>query len=156
MDFVSALAAGLEASALGQAARASIFLYPLANILHVLGAALMVGAIVTFDIAVLRGAAAARAVVRAGMPVAAIGLALQVATGIVLFAAEASHLVRNPVFVAKLAVIGLGLLNITWFHLIFAGSHGRGHTLAGARPYALISLLAWTLALLLGRAIAYV
>lgn len=156
MDFVSTLALAIEASALGRLARASIWLYPLANILHVLGAALMVGAIVTFDLAVLRGAAAARAVVRAGMPVAAFGLVLQVVTGVVLFAAEAGPLVRNPVFVAKLAVIGLGLLNITWFHLIFASSYGRGQSLAGARPYALVSLLAWTIALLLGRAIAYV
>lgn len=156
MDFVPALAAAIEASALGHLARSSVWLYPLANLLHVLGAALMVGAIVTFDLAVIRGAAAARAVVRAGMPVAAFGLALQVVTGIVLFAADASHLVRNPVFIAKLAVIGLGLLNITWFHLIFAGASGRGPSLAGARPYAVISLLAWTIALLLGRAIAYV
>lgn len=156
MDFVSVLAATLEGSALGHLARSSIWLYPLANLLHVLGAALMVGSIVTFDLAVLRKAAAAKAIVRAGMPVAAFGLALQVVTGIVLFSAEASHLVRNPMFVAKLAVIGLGLLNITWFHLIFASSYGRGQSLAGARPYALVSLLAWTIALLLGRAIAYV
>lgn len=156
MDFVSAMAAALETSAFGHWARASAWLYPAANILHVLGAALLVGAIVTFDVAVLRAAPAARAVVRAGMPVAGLGLGLQIVTGFVLFAAEAGPLVRNPVFVAKLAMVGVGLLNLAWFHLVLGGGRGRAEALAGARPYALVSLIAWTTALLLGRAIAYV
>lgn len=156
MDFVSTLAAALEGSALGHLMRESPWLYPLANILHVLGVALLVGGVATFDMAVLRRLPAARAVVRAGLPVAAGGLLLAIASGGLLFAAEASTLVRNPVFVAKLAAVVLGLVNVGLFHLVFAGALRRSEALAGARPYAFVSLVAWMAALLLGRAIAYV
>lgn len=156
MDFVSAFAVALEGSALGHLMRENPWLYPLANILHVLGVALLVGGVATFDLAVLRRLPAVRAVVRAGLPVAAAGLLLAIASGCLLFAAEASTLMRNPIFVAKLASVGLGLVNVGLFHLVFAGSLRRGEALAGAQPYALVSLMAWTAALLLGRAIAYV
>jgi len=43
-----------EHSGLGHAARSTGWLYPLANLVHVLGAALVVGASATFDIHVLR------------------------------------------------------------------------------------------------------
>lgn len=156
MDLLLALAALAEGSALGRLARASVWLYPAANLVHVLGAALLVGAIATFDIAVLRRAPAARAVVRAGMPVAAAGLVLLLASGLVLFAAEAGPLVRNVAFLAKLGFIALGILNLALFHLVFSGALRRGDIPTGARPYAALSLAAWIATLLLGRGIAYV
>ena len=36
-------------------------------------------------------------------------------TGSVLFTAEASHVIINPVFQLKLALIALGLVNVTVF-----------------------------------------
>ena len=156
MALLYALAALVEGSALGQMARASAWLYPVANLAHVLGAALVVGAIATFDVAVLRRVPAARAVVRAGIPVAAASLVLLLASGTVLFAAEAGPLVRNVAFLAKLGVIALGILNLTLFHLAFSGALKRGEVPAAARLFAAISLAAWIAALLLGRAIAYV
>ena len=156
MDLMLALAALAEGSALGRMARASVWLYPAANHAPVLGAALMVGAIATFDIAVLRRMPAARAVVRAGIPVASTGLVLLVASGIVLFVAEAGPLVRNVVFLSKLGFIALGILNLALFHLAFSGALRRGEMPKGARTYAVLSLAAWTATLLLGRGIAYV
>ncbi|MEP9348457.1 hypothetical protein [Xanthobacter sp. KR7-225] len=156
MTLLYALAALVEGSALGQMARASVWLYPVANLAHVLGAALVVGAIATFDIAVLRRVPAARGLVRAGIPVAAAGLVLVLVSGTVLFAAEAGPLVRNGVFLAKLGVIALGILNVTLFHLAISGALKRGEVPATARLFAAISLTAWIAALLLGRAIAYV
>ena len=44
----------IEASGFAQMARSSVWLYPAANIAHVLGAGLLVGAILVFDILVLR------------------------------------------------------------------------------------------------------
>lgn len=156
MDLLLALAAFAEGSALGRMARASVWLYPAANLAHVLGAALMVGAIATFDVAVLRRMPAARTVVRAGIPVAAAGLALLVISGIVLFSAEAGPLVRNVVFLVKLGFIALGILNLGLFHLTFSSALRRGEMPDGARTYAALSLSAWIATLLLGRGIAYV
>ncbi len=53
-DIITAAFTALEQSSLGAAARGSAWLYPLANVSHVLGAALLVGAIATFDIQVIR------------------------------------------------------------------------------------------------------
>lgn len=156
MEAVLALAAGLEASAFGHAVRSSTWLYPLANLVHVLGAALLVGASATFDVAVLRGDRAARFVLRAGVPLAALGLGLQLASGFVLFAAEAGPLMRNPAFLAKLAFIAVGLANIAVFHGFFRGDPQRPPLSRGARVAAAVSLFAWAAALLSGRAIAYV
>lgn len=160
MDAVAALAQAVETSALGVHARSSVWLYPLANLVHVLGAALLVGAVATFDIAVLRRAGGVAAVLRAGIPVAALGLALQIGSGIVLFAAEAGPLMRNPAFLGKLAFIAVGLVNIAAFHLLYgrmlrSAEAGTAGTALPRRPAA-ISLAAWIAALLLGRAIAYV
>lgn len=150
------LAAALEGSALGMAARTSIWLYPVANITHVLGAALLVGASVTFDLAVLRRSLSAGRVLRAGIPVAAVGLALQIVSGTVLFAAEAEPLVNNSAFLAKLVFIAVGLANIAAFHLLFPVRGWGESPPDGVRLTAALSLGAWIGALLLGRAIAYV
>lgn len=151
MDAVAALAGALEVSGLGRAARASGWLYPLSNLLHVLGAALLVGGIAVFDIGVLRRAEAAAAIGRIAIPLAALGLALQIGSGAVLLAAEAVALSRNPAFLAKLGLIALGLLNVALFHRLV----GPDRTSGPARTLALVSLASWTLALLAGRAIAY-
>ncbi len=45
----------IEFSQLGAMARRGVWLYPAANTLHVLGAALLVGAILVYDIRILRG-----------------------------------------------------------------------------------------------------
>ena len=104
VDTIAGIVAAFEHSGLGQAARGAVWLYPLVNMLHVLGAALLVGAIVTFDIQVLRRASGAGAVSRAAIPVAVAGLLLQVASGVVLLSAE-QRMIRR-VLVA--AVLGRG------------------------------------------------
>src|SRR5215510_2726767 len=88
-DIITAAFTALEQSSLGVAARGSGWLYALANISHVLGAALLVGAIATFDIQVLRRAKNVGVIARAVTPVAAFGLALQIVSGMVLLAADA-------------------------------------------------------------------
>lgn len=142
----------LEASDLGRAARASVWLYPAANLAHVVGSAMVLGAIAVLDVLLMRGRAeTAAAVAGTAIPIAAAGLVVQIATGIVLLAAEASATGVNPAFLAKLGLIALGLVNVAWFHL------GRSGWADGAgRLHGAVSLGAWTGAVLAGRAIAYV
>jgi hypothetical protein len=148
--------AALETSGLGHAARHSSWFFTVANLLHVLGAAFVVGGIGVFDLTVLsarsRGAAE---VARVAIPLAGAGLALQIPTGFVLLAVEATKLGVNPAFLAKTGLIAVGIVNLAVFHARF-GSVSRGVDLPpSARISAAVSLGAWDLALLAGRMIAY-
>ena len=146
----------LEQSALGHVSRHSAWLFTIANLLHVLGAAFVVGGIGVFDIKAMRDRGRGAAVVgRIAIPLAATGLAIQVPTGLVLLSVEATKLGVNPAFYAKLAFIAVGLVNLVVLHARF-GAATRGEDLpASVVPYAAISFVAWVLTLLAGRMIAY-
>ena len=154
-DIVGAAFTALEQSSLGAAARGSAWLYPLANMSHVLGAALLVGAIVTLDLQVLRRANNVGIIARAVTPVAACGLVLQVASGTVLLAADAMPVVVNPVFQFKMAMFALSLINVAVFRRRFGGGLKAEIPLEGATWPAALSLASWLLVLLAGRFIAY-
>jgi len=154
-DGLGGLLHAYEMSALGVAARGTVWLYPLANLLHVLGAALLVGGIASFDIAVLRRSRAVAAFAAIVLPIAAAGLALQLVTGLVLFAAEATTLALNLAFQVKMAILLVGLVNLAAFHWRFNGAIGEGFVPQGARRFAVVSLAAWVVVLLAGRGIAY-
>ena len=134
------IAAALEATALAQFLKVSAWVYPLVNAGHILGIALLVGAVLPMDVALLRGDATLVSRLR---PWAAAGLVLAVLCGLLLFITQASDYIVNHWFQAKIALVALTALN--------AVIHLR-HT---ARHAALISLAAWPAALVCGRMIAY-
>ena len=149
----------LEGSAAGMAVRRSLWIYPIASILHVLGVGLLLGSIVALD---LRFLGAARAVpLRAAadllIPIAATGLLLQIPTGIVMLLADASHLLTNPLMQVKLLLILAGLANVALFHRLAGPRLTRleAPLPTSLRLGALVSLLAWPMVAILGRAIAY-
>lgn len=149
--------AALEASFLGQTARASTWLFPLSNLAHVLGAGLLVGSIAVFDILLLRRRYdAAAAVASSALPLAATGIVMLALSGPVLFSAEATALGRNPVFLTKMTLISAAFFNIAayyaaaWREKVDSGFPTR------ARVHAGISLTLWIMVLLAGRLIAYV
>ncbi len=148
--------AALEDSWLGHAGRHSAWLYTAANLLHVLGAAFVVGGIAVFDLKVLaEHGKNAQQVGRYAIPLAAAGLTIQIPTGFLLLAVEARALGVNPAFYAKLVFIAIGLVNVILFHSRFNAALRTGTLPSEARPYTLISLLAWIAVLLAGRMIAY-
>ena len=155
LEAVVAAMKALEDSGLGQLARGSGWLYPVANLAHVLGAALLVGAIATFDIQVLRRAGGSNVVLRAVTPIAVIGVLAQIASGLVLLSADATPVVVNPAFQFKMAMFALGLANVATFRWRFRGVLGKDTPLEGATWLAAISLVSWILVLLAGRFIAY-
>lgn len=149
---IQELLAAYEASDLGHAARNSAWLFPVANIAHFVGATLLVGAIGVFDILVLRRRyRSATSAGRIAIPLAATGLALQAASGLVMFSAETTTVVRNPAFLFKMTMLVVGLANVAAFHALH-----RVSALAedGYRPSvrigAIVSLSVWTLVLLAG------
>ena len=152
-DTIATVMMALEHSALGGAARGTGWLYPLANLAHVLGAALLVGAIATFDIQVLRRPAGP--ISRTAIPVAIFGFFVQATSGIVLLSAEASKLSHNPAFQFKMALLVVALANVAVFHWRFGRALEADGPLDGARTLAAVSLASWVLVLLAGRSIAY-
>jgi hypothetical protein len=145
-----ALFLAIEASAIGQFLRASWWAYPLVNIGHVLGIAALFGSILVLDLRLLGfwptldRAVLARPVV----PVAAAGLTLALATGLLLFSARASEYGAMPVFWLKLAFVAAGLANVVGTRA--TGFDRRAPRLAGA-----VSLSSWTAAIAAGRLIGY-
>jgi hypothetical protein len=147
----------VEFSALGFAARSSIWLYPLANITHVIGASLLVGAILVFDILLLRNRFEMAAnISRVALGVAATGLALLLITGPVMFSAEATAFGRNPIFLTKMVLIIVGLTNLSLYHRARQRVLMHPPIPPRARLHAGISASVWILAVIAGRSIAYV
>jgi hypothetical protein len=147
--------AWLEASPLGEVARNSAWLFMIVNVLHVLGAALVVGGIAVFDLKVLLDREGAAETGRIAIPLAATGLLVQIPTGVTLLAVEARALGVNPAFYAKMLFIAVGLANLAVFHARFGSAMRYAPLPGGARPFAIMSIAAWVLTLVAGRMIAY-
>jgi hypothetical protein len=157
---LSPLGVWLEGTAASAAIRRSLWAYPLASVLHVLGVGLLLGPILALDLRLLGFARAlpARPLARLLVPLAATGVAIQVPTGAVMLLADAAALLAHPLMLAKLALVALALANIVLVHR--AAEPGLvaldGPIPAAVRRGALVSLLAWPAIAILGRAIAYV
>jgi hypothetical protein len=91
------------------------------------------------------------------IPGAAIGLLLLVPSGVVMFAADASSLVRSSTFQWKLVVIALAVANVATFHALRRGRYDAWDQKAspGMRLMAAASITLWLTAAALGRMIAY-
>lgn len=151
--------AWLDATSLARALRASVWVYPLVNAGHILGIALLVGAITAFDLRLLgwRREITASALARVLLPVARSGFALAVVSGLLLFITRAPDYIHHPVFHLKLGALALALLNIAalrhsskWADLLESG-----HSSTRVGVAAVVSLAAWLAVLVAGRLIGY-
>jgi len=151
----------LEQSGFAAAVRESPWLYPLANVGHIVALVVFAGAIAVMDLRLL-GAFAAMApgpLLRRARSVAVAAFCVQAATGFMLFAAEASHVVVNPVFQIKMALVVAGLANVLAFELVTRRK--IAHLPAGAampaagRIAGVLSLGVWIAVAACGRSIAY-
>src|SRR5690349_8323892 len=109
----------LQESALGHAMRSSPALYPAAEILHIIGFVVLVGSIIALDLRVLGlgRAIPIHPMAQLILPMSRFGFLLAISMGFLLFSADASHVVRNPAFQAKLLLIALALANVINSHL---------------------------------------
>src|SRR5688572_6990019 len=121
-DAAPAVFVAIEGSAFAAMIRQSPYAYMTANVAHILSLMVFFGAVAVMDLRLAGWFAATSpaAILRGARTVAIIGFLGMIASGIVLFAAEASHVILNPMFQIKLILIGLGLLNIVVFELAFA------------------------------------
>ena len=152
---LNGLLAALEQAGPIAALRDSVFAYPLVNALHIIGIALLFGAIVALDLRLIgwrRDVGPAEAVAKLLLPVAIGGLALAIPAGLLLFATDARAYAASPLFQAKMVLIGLAVGNALWLR----ASERRG--LRSERRAALAgasSIILWLGAIILGRLVGY-
>ena len=154
------LAVWLEASLLARTLRSGPWLYPLVNLAHVFGIALLVGAIAVLDLRLvgLWPGLPVAALARAAVPVAGAGLGLALVTGPALLSVRATEYVGNPFLWAKFGAVAVGIANLVALHGSAAWRDGDGEARRARRRLALaggISLAAWFAAVSAGRMIAY-
>jgi hypothetical protein len=137
----------LQQSSFAVGVRNSEFVYPAANVLHVVGVIGFYGLVAAMDLHILSDSRRTALMLRL-RPYAIVLLAVVVIAGFVLFAADAVAIAANPVFRLKLLAIVLAVINFA-VHLSAAD---RPQVL---RTTALVSLVAWLIVAALGRYIAY-
>jgi hypothetical protein len=153
----------IERSAVGTAMRDSLWLYPAAETVHLLGLATLVGCAVAFDLRLLGVSAhlPTRGAARHLLTCARAGFAVAAVSGALLFSADAAALAGNPAFRWKLLLISVAGLNALRFHLgpfRVAGDwdHAGRPTPPAAKMAAVVSLTVWAGVVTAGRLIAYV
>lgn len=154
---IQALASDIAASAFGQVMRSSAWAYPLANVAHLFGLAMLAGGILAVDLRIMGFGRKLplKAMHDALTPFAIFGLLLFALSGVALFAADAKELVRNPVFLAKMVIVTLAVANALAFRTFASGGLSSNDLPFNLRLSAAISLSLWSAAIICGRMIAY-
>jgi hypothetical protein len=155
------LAAALQATGLSEALRASVWLYPLVNTGHVVGIALLFGAIAPLDLRLLGmfRSVPLEPLATTLVPVAITGLLLALATGALLFATRPLDYVVEPLFGLKLALLAAAVLNALWLrldpHWRHLGAAPGVPPRPGWRWHGALSILLWLGVITAGRLIGY-
>jgi hypothetical protein len=151
----------LETTGFATAMRQWLWLYPIVEIVHIVGFVVLVGAAFMFDLRLLG--------LGRGLPVSAMAdhllrwsrwaLVLVIPSGSAMFVAHATEMAENPAFQLKLALIGAAFLNAAVFHRFPFRAVGDWDTEIPAPPAAklagALSLGLWTGVLACGRLLAY-
>jgi hypothetical protein len=161
LDGAPAVFVALEQSGFSAGIRQSPWLYPTANVGHIVALVFLAGALAVMDVRLLGGFAAtepAPVLARARL-FAIAALAGMAVTGFMLFAAEASHLALNPVFRLKLVLVGAGLVNVAiyefWARRAVESLPAGAAMPAAAKIAGFVSIGIWVAVAACGRAIAY-
>src|SRR5882757_5406686 len=151
----------LENSGFAAAVRQSPWLYPAANVGHIVSLVLFAGAVALMEVWLLGGLAATAPgpLLARARSVAVVALAGMAVTGFVLFSAEASHLAVNPVFRLKIALVAAGLINVAiyelWARRAVEGLAPAAPMPKRAKAAGVVSLGIWIMVAACGRSIAY-
>lgn len=158
---MEALAQAMLDSPLNTWINSSVWLWPLLEITHFVGLALLMGGLIVFD---LRLAGHCRALhptaTHALLPLVLIGFALNLVSGLLFFYADPLVYAANIGFQIKMLLIVLAGLNALLYYWKIKPVMQNWDTNADALPIArfvgYVSLAAWTGALLCGRLMPYV
>ena len=151
----------LQGTAFGTAVRESLWVYPAFEIVHLLGIALLVGAIAMTDLRLLGLSRQLPVTLTARhlLPGVWVGFALAAVSGVSLFSGFATDYFVNTAFRIKLLLILLAGVNAALFHFrVYRGvAQWNANTPSpfAARAFAVLSVALWFSVVAAGRLIAY-
>lgn len=151
----------MEGLAIARAMREELWLYPSVEIVHIAGLAVLVGAVVMFDLRVLGVSRniPVRALARHLLPWSVAALLLIVPSGLAMFSAHAGDFLNNRAFQLKMALLVTAGMNAAWFH---TGPYQtvkewdvEAKAPVAARISVTLSILLWISIIACGRLLAY-
>ena len=153
----------MEASALGVLVRSTgVWTYAILNLGHILGLSTLFGAIAVLDLRLLQ---VTRRVpiadlARVTVPLAKVGFAIAVLSGVAMICTNATEYVDNPFLLIKFPAILLGLVNVGLISRLPAWRATRERALTPREGRQLqvmggLSLASWLTAVTAGRMIGY-
>jgi hypothetical protein len=150
MQLLFAFCQWLENTAVGTSVRHSIWEFPVIETVHLFGIIFLVGSSSIMDLRLMGLAFKQEKVSEMAhrtLPWAWTGIAIEVATGFLLFASEATKLAHNQAFQLKMILIFLAGINVLVFHNLAYRSVGTWEqdviTPISARIAGSLSLLLW-------------
>jgi hypothetical protein len=156
------IAAAAERTTWAAWLRSSTWGYPAVESVHIWGLAVLIGTAVAFDLRLLGVSTRlpVDAIAHFLLPCARTAFAVAALSGLLLFAMQATTFAAQPLFYFKMGTIGVAVLNSTIFHRgafrSVATWNLSADTPTAAKAAAVVSLTAWTVALICGRWLAYV
>ena len=147
----------MEGTAVGDAIGSSNVLSAALQIVHLLGMALLVGAIMSIDLRLLSRDMRRQSLVRIAeqlAPLTWVGLAVMLLTGSLLLTAQALRFYHNRLFWLKLALLSLAVVFHFTIH-VKVTSEFTSVTPTGAKLVAWLSLTLWIGTALAGKAMDF-
>ncbi|QBK05115.1 hypothetical protein DW355_10355 [Hylemonella gracilis] len=131
----------------------SAWAYPVLEVLHLAGVALLLGNLLLLELRVFGWGATlpVRDLARLALTLAVVGFGLAAVSGLLMFAAQAAELIANRAFTCKMLLLLAAACNAGWFH----GRASLDKLDALARVQMALSTLIWLAVLGCGRWIAY-
>ncbi len=147
---------GLETGPVAEYLRNARWGYAFLNALHIFGVALLVGATIPINLRLLGfwPTTLRSDITRVLVPVAAIGMGIAIAAGVLLFSVRAQEYADLNIFRIKILLVLIGSIAAVSLHWTF-GMILEGLTRGRRICHALVSLLCWPGTLVLGRLIAF-
>ena len=163
MHLISVICQWLEQTSIGTAIRESLWLFPVIETVHIFGIILLVGGTSILDLRLMGLTFRDEPVTKLAkrfLPWAWSGFIIQVGTGLLMFASEATKMYINTAFQIKMLMIVAAGVNAFVFHSLAYQSVGKWDkdpvAPVSARIAGLVSILFWFGIVAAGRWIAYV
>lgn len=151
----------IEALPIARAMRESLWMYPIVEVIHIVGFVILVGSVLMFDLRVLGLSKhiPVRALARHLLPWSWAALVLIVPTGFLMFTAHANDFLANRTFQLKMALLMTAGINAIAFHTgpyqtVKAWDVGVPAPLV-AKASVAASLVLWLAVITCGRLLAY-
>lgn len=138
---------------MGAALGAHPWAYPMLEVVHIVGIALLLGNLVLLEVRVWgRGAdLPVASLARLSLTLAMAGFGLAALSGLLMFATQPTELLANRMFTVKVALMMLAACNAGWFH----ARRSLERQDVAARASLLLSTVLWLLVITCGRWIGY-